>query len=315
MRRLLLCVIIMAALWPLAEWWLAETAGAQDEATTGTEAQPAAAAPSAERGAYIFAIAGCQGCHTDKGGTPLAGGRALKTPFGTFHGPNITPNPEHGIGGWSDEDFIRALREGDGPGGSNLFPVFPYTSFTLMTDADMRDLKAYIFSLPPSDQPNKEHDINFPFGWRFLLTPWKWLNFSEGPFEPDPNQSAEWNRGAYLVTALGHCGECHTPRGWLGEMLTSSAMSGNTEGPDGSKVPNITPDKATGIGSWSKGQVAAALRSGMLPDGDFVGDAMGEVVQNSTSKLTDADREAIATFLLSLPPIANDKAKAAQPGY
>jgi mono/diheme cytochrome c family protein len=311
MRRLLLCAIIMAGLWPLRAWWLAGGAIGSD----APQAQPAAAEPSAERGAYIFAIAGCQGCHTAKDGVLLAGGRELKTPFGTFYGPNITPSHEHGIGGWSDEDFTEALRYGEDPDGNNLYPVFPYTSFTLMTDADMLDLKAYIFSLPASEQASRKHDVDFPFGWRFLLTPWKWLNFSEGPFQADPKQSATWNRGAYLVAALGHCGECHTPRGWLGEMRASQAFSGNREGPDGSKAPNITPDKATGIGGWSKGQIVATLKSGLLPDGDFVGSVMSEVVRNSTSKLNDADREAIADYLMSLPPIRNDKVKATQPGF
>ncbi|MBX6323879.1 MAG: cytochrome c, partial [Rhodospirillaceae bacterium] len=250
-----------------------------------------------------------------KDGTPLAGGRALKTPFGTFYGPNITPDPVHGIGGWTDAQFIAALRWGEAPDGSNLYPVFPYTSFTLMSDSDILDLKAYLFSLPPAPDADRPHDVAFPFGWRFLLTPWKWLNFSPGPFEPDPDRSAEWNRGAYMVNAVGHCGECHTPRGWLGEMRTSVALSGNPEGPDGMKAPNITPDPATGIGGWTKGQIVTVLRSGLLPDGDVVGSAMGEVVENSTSKLTDADRAAIATYLMSLKPVRNDRAKATQPGF
>jgi mono/diheme cytochrome c family protein len=277
---------------------------------------PAAALAQADqaqidRGAYIFTAADCGACHTDvKGkGPPLAGGRPLATPFGTFYSPNITPDPETGIGRWTDADFIRALREGVSPGGDHYFPVFPYPSFTKMTDQDILDLKAYIFSLPPVAQPNREHEIDFPYGWRPSVCFWKQLNFTPGALTPDPAQSPEWNRGAYLVQALGHCGECHTPRGWLGGLDTSVAYSGTADGPDGEKVPNITPDPDTGIGTWSPADVVRVLRTGQLPDGDFVGSVMGEVVE-STSELTDADRQAIAAYLASLPPVANPDAKA-----
>ena len=264
-----------------------------------------------DRGAYLFSAADCGACHTNvkAKGPMLAGGRPLKTPFGTFYTPNITPDPQTGIGRWSDADFTLALRRGVSPGNDHYFPVFPYGSFTKMTDQDILDLKAYIFSLPPVSQANREHDIDFPFGWRFSVWFWKQLNFTEGPMVPDAARSPEWNRGAYLVEALAHCGECHTPRGWFGGLETSLAMSGTTDGPEGQKVPNITPDKDTGIGSWSPKDVVRVLRTGQLPDGDFVGSVMGEVV-NGTSKLTDADRQAIAVYLQSLPPIANPDVKA-----
>jgi mono/diheme cytochrome c family protein len=265
-----------------------------------------------ERGAYVFAAANCGSCHTNvKGKGPLlAGGRPLPTPFGTFYSPNITPDPETGIGRWTDEDFIRSLREGVSPDGAHYFPAFPYPSFTRMTDRDMRDLKTYIFSLPPVVQHNRDHEIDFPYGWRFSVWFWKQLYFSEGPFVPDPEQSAEWNRGAYLVEGLGHCGECHTPRDWLGGLDSSRALSGTTDGPEGEKVPNITPDSDTGIGTWSQRDVVRVLRTGQLPDGDFVGSVMGEVVEHGTSKLTDDDRAAIAAYLASLPPISNPEARA-----
>lgn len=264
-----------------------------------------------DRGAYLFSAADCGACHTNvkAKGPMLAGGRPLKTPFGTFYTPNITPDPQTGIGRWSDADFTLALRRGVSPGNDHYFPVFPYGSFTKMTDQDILDLKAYIFSLPPVSQANREHDIDFPFGWRFSVWFWKQLNFTEGPMVPDAARSPEWNRGAYLAEALAHCGECHTPRGWFGGLETSLAMSGTTDGPEGQKVPNITPDKDTGIGSWSPKDVVRVLRTGQLPDGDFVGSVMGEVV-NGTSKLTDADRQAIAVYLQSLPPIANPDVKA-----
>jgi mono/diheme cytochrome c family protein len=264
-----------------------------------------------DRGSYIFNAADCGACHTNvkEKGPLLAGGRQLKTPFGTFYTPNITPDPDTGIGRWSDADFMRALRRGVSPGNDHYFPVFPYGSFTKMTDQDILDLKAYIFSLPAVAQANREHDIDFPFGWRFSVWFWKQMNFTEGPLVPDAARSSEWNRGAYLVEALAHCGECHTPRGWLGGLDTSLAMSGTTAGPEGQKVPNITPDKETGIGGWSPRDVVRVLRTGQLPNGDFVGSLMGEVV-NGTSKLTDADRQAIAVYLQSLPPISDPDAKA-----
>jgi mono/diheme cytochrome c family protein len=270
-----------------------------------------------ERGAYNFAVAGCAACHTDskKKGPLLAGGPPLETAFGTFYGPNITPDLTYGIGGWSDAEFLGALREGRGPDGIHLFPVFPYPSFTLMTDADILDLKAYIFSLPAVAQPSRAQDVSFPFSWRWLQTFWRWFNFAPGPYAPDAAKSAAWNRGAYLVLGMAHCGECHTPRDFLGGLETSLAFSGNADGPDRMKVPNITPNKETGIGSWSHHQLVTFLQSGFLPNGDVVGSAMGEVIANGTSKMTDADREAVATYLESLPPIANPTAKATQAGF
>ncbi|MBV8032537.1 MAG: c-type cytochrome [Betaproteobacteria bacterium] len=170
---------------------------------------PAAAQGDAKRGAYLAKAGGCVGCHTEErnGATPFAGGRALKTPFGTFYGPNITPHATAGIGAWKEHDFIRAMREGRRPDGAHYFPAFPYPSFTRIVDADLKDLFAFLRSLPPSSQASREHELPFPFGYRFLLWGWKWLFFSPGPFAPDPSRDARLNRGAYLVDALGHCGE------------------------------------------------------------------------------------------------------------
>jgi mono/diheme cytochrome c family protein len=262
---------------------------------------------SLARGKYLFNAGGCTSCHTDvKGGGPvLGGGRALKTPFGVFYGPNITADPVHGIGTWSDEDFIRALRDGVGPDGEQFFPVFPYTSFTNITDADLKDLKAYIFSLPTAATPDLAHEIKFPFGFRFLVRFWKWLYFKRGPFEPDPDKSAQWNRGAYLVRALGHCGECHTPRGLLGGPRRNMELAGTAEGPEGGAIPNITPDPETGIGKWSAGEIADLLSSGLTPEGDIVGGAMAEVTETVTGKLTPDDIQAIVVYLRALPPIKN----------
>ena len=214
-----------------------------------------AAAPSfadgdIKRGQYLFDAAGCAGCHTDhkNKGALLAGGRKLKTPFGIFSSPNITPYPANGIDGWSDSEFIRALRDGISPDGEHYFPVFPYPSYTGITDQDLTDNKAYIFTLPEAATPNKPHEVSAPFGWRFLLPIWKTLFFSRGPYRSDPAKSREWNRCAYIINALGHCGECHTPRNALGGIKADMALAGPSQGPEGGIIPNITPDKKTGIG-------------------------------------------------------------------
>ncbi len=264
-------------------------------------------AEAVKRGEYLFNLGGCAACHTDvkNKGPLLAGGRALKTPFGTFYGPNITPDPQHGIGRWTEAQFIRAMREGVAADGSHLFPVFPYTSYTRMTDADLRDLRAYIYSLPPVAAPSKPHDVQFPYGLRWLQYGWKMLNFTAGAYRPDAAKSAEWNRGAYLVQAVGHCAECHTPRDGMGAARAGFAYAGTLTGPDDAKVPNITPDPDTGIGRWSDADLSDLLKYGTTPDGDSVGAAMGEVVNSATSKLNDADLRAMIVYLRSLPPVRN----------
>lgn len=262
------------------------------------------------RGAYLFDAAGCLGCHTDSRnkGARLAGGRALKTPFGTFYGPNITPDPEQGLGNWTKEDFRRALREGISPTNKPYYPAFPYTSFTKMTDADIDDLWAYLRSLPASSRANKPHDLSFPFNLRMLLRPWRGLFFEQGPYQPEPDRDKSWNRGAYLVHALGHCGECHSPRGLLGQVDSSRALAGNPQGPDNEQVPGIAPGENGGIGKWSPDDIVAYLSLGMSPDGDFAGGAMAEVVENTTQKLTDADQQAIARYLKDTSPRPGDLA-------
>jgi mono/diheme cytochrome c family protein len=296
---------------------LATGLGAGPALAQTTEGDPASADP-VERGAYIFAAAGCAGCHTDPKdeGALLAGGRALETPFGTFYSPNITPDPETGIGRWTDADFARALRDGVAPDGSAYFPVFPYTSFTMMTDGDIADLWAYMQTVPAVVRKNRAHDANFPFGWRGLLPIWRWLNFEARPVgDHILLANAETSRGAYLVNALGHCGECHTPRDMLGALDRDAHLSGTRDGPEGGMVPNITPDETTGIGRWSDAEIMRVLETGMLPDYDVVGSGMGEVVRNSTSLLTQDDRAAIVAYLRTLPAISNPDAKATQPEY
>lgn len=258
---------------------------------------------SVARGKYLFVAAGCGGCHGgDREGTLPSGGLGLDTPFGTFFVPNITPDREHGIGAWSQADFQTALRTGVAPGGKYLFPVFPFTSFTHMTDRDSADIYAYLTSLPASPEPDKPHRVKPPFGWRRLLVFWRSLFFTEGPLKPDPAQSEDWNRGNYLVHAVVHCEECHTPRNALGAVKASMAFSGNIGGPDGQNAPNITSDAETGIGSWSVADIESVLKTGMTPESDMVGSGMKAVVRG-TSKLTDADRHAIAVYIKSVRPI------------
>ncbi len=258
------------------------------------------------RGEYILAMSGCVACHTaPKGGAFLAGGRELKTDFGSFFSPNITPDPETGIGGWSEEDLVRALREGVSPDGKHYYPTFPYTSYARMTDQDIADLKAYLDTVPAVRNPVQGHDLPFPFSIRASMIGWKMLFFDDAPFEPDPSQSAAWNRGAYLVNGPGHCGECHTPRNLLGVVNADRPLAGNKNGPEGEKVPNITPSD-DGIGDWSEDDIVSALETGLLPDGDFLGSVMTDVVEDNTGKLTADDLLAIATYLKSLPPLPNE---------
>ena len=278
--------------WLAGAWLACAIAGAQ-------AADPAAVA----RGKYLFEAGDCIGCHAGNGTSAApSGGLGLDTPFGKFRAPNITPDKQYGIGLWSEPEFRRALRKGVGKHGEYLFPVFPYTSFTRMTDGDAADIYAYLMSLPPVAAPNKPHEAKAPFGWRSLLLGWRTLFFKEGVKTPDATRSAEWNRGDYLVHAVGHCEECHTPRNALGATKSSMAFSGNVGGPDGQNAPNITSDAATGIGDWSIADIQTLLKTGMTPDSDLVGSGMKAVVRG-TSKLTDADRRAMAVYLKSVPPI------------
>lgn len=255
-----------------------------------------------KRGEYLAQVADCLACHTEdrEGAVPYAGGRALKTPFGTFYGPNITPDREAGIGRWSEADFIRAVRFGVRPDGAAYFPAFPYPSFTKITDNDLRDLWAYLRTLTPDKRPSRAHELGFFFQWRFPVRFWKRLFFTPGPFVNDPGRSPIINRGAYLVQALGHCGECHTPRNFLGAPKTNRYLAGG-QGPDGKKVPNLTP---TRLKKWSDPELKDFLTTGILPDGDVANKTMGEVIKNTTSRLTPADLNAVISYLRSLPPLA-----------
>jgi len=264
-----------------------------------------AAETSAARGTYLAAAGGCVSCHMDyKRKLPAySGGGPIKTPFGVFHAPNITPDKQHGIGNWSLADFRRAMREGIAPDGSHYFPAFPYAAFTEITDPDIGALWDYFRGLAPIARPNRNHELRFPFTWRFPLTFWKLLNFHPGPNSPKPDTSESWNRGAYLVTALTHCGECHTPRTKLGGLRRNRWMAGAKDGPEGEEVPNITPHPKDGIGNWTDDDLKTYLEEGMDPDGDFAGSLLADVIDRSTGKLRDDDISAIIVYMRSLPPL------------
>jgi mono/diheme cytochrome c family protein len=280
-------------------------------ATVPASALPAYT-PNVDNGRTMFNAGGCASCHATPAGEPdkmdrtrLGGGLGLKSPFGTFYVPNISPDPSDGIGEWSEANFVTALWKGTSPWGKNLVPAFPYTSYQNMALADMRDLFGYLKTLPPVTGRTRRHDLMFPFNLRRLVGVWKLLFLHDGTFAPDPSQSAQWNRGAYLVNGPGHCAECHSPRNFLGAIVESQRFAGGPS-PDGkSFVPNITP---VGLQHWSKddiawsqSDIATFLESGMDPSGDYAGDVMAEVIRN-ISLLDTADRAAIAAYIVSLPP-------------
>lgn len=286
------CVVAVPILFGFAVWLAASGARADE-------------LDAAARGEYVFrAAAGCS-CHTDfpNDGPALAGGRAIDTPFGTFYSPNITPDPETGIGDWSEDDFVRAMTEGVSPSGERYYPVFPYTSYARMTREDLSDLWAYLSAREPVVRRNRAHDIWWTLSWRYLLSWWQWLYLYDKEPASDPSRSEQWYRGAYLVNGPSHCGECHTPRDWLGGRDDAMALAGTADGPEGELAPNITPDPETGIGKWHAADLTWLLQTGLLPDGDGVQGTMAEAIDEGYSHLTAEDREAIAEYILALPPI------------
>ncbi len=257
----------------------------------------------AERGLYLVRAGGCDGCHTNAkaAGARFAGGVALKTQFGVFYSPNITPDDETGIGRWSDEDFVRAMTQGEGVHGEELYPVFPYTSYARMTVVDALAIKSYLFTLEPVKAERRANEIAFPFSWRALMKGWKLLFFAGArPMESDPSRDAAWNRGRYLVEALGHCGECHTPRSLLGAHIEAEFLRGNPNGPDGWKVPALVGAKASEFDQWSVEEIEEYLKSGLKPDFDSAQGPMAVVIEESTKHLDERDRRAIAQYLRSL---------------
>ena len=254
-------------------------------------------------GETMFHAGGCASCHATPGEedkTRLGGGLALNTAFGTFRAPNISPDPQHGIGSWSEIEFVNAMLRGIGRNGEHLYPSFPYTSYQRMTVDDVRDLFAFMKTLPAVERPSEPHDLKFPFNVRRAVGLWKLLYMDGRTFQPDPTREADLNRGAYLVEGPGHCAECHSPRDSLGGIIPERRFAGGPDPEGKGWVPNITPHE-DGLASWSANDIAYLLESGFTPDYDSVGSSMADVVAN-TSKLSAEDRAAIAAYLKSLPP-------------
>jgi mono/diheme cytochrome c family protein len=252
-----------------------------------------------ERGRYLAVLSDCASCHTVPGSNqPFAGGRAIETPFGNIVAPNITPDPETGIGSWSDEQFDAAVREGVARNGSHLYPAMPYNAYTKMSRDDVLAIRAYLNTLVPVRNAVEANTLPFPFDIRAAMRVWNALYFNEGDYQPNPNQSAEWNRGAFLVDGPGHCGACHTPKTALGGDKTSQYLEGAYL--QGWSAPDITNDSRLGLGAWSKEDLVAYLKSGHNRVTAATG-PMGEVVTLSAAFMTDPDLNAIATYLKSLP--------------
>lgn len=252
----------------------------------------------AERGAYLMRLGGCVSCHTDapNGGTELAGGAALATPFGTFHAPNITSSKTAGIGNWTLAQFSKAMSDGEGPQG-HLYPTFPYDSYTLMSDQEIADLYAALMATTPVATPSKPHEVSFPFNIRLALSGWKNLFFRPQRFAADPAHSERWNRGRYLVEGPGHCAMCHSPRNLIGGIDAGAELTGNPAGGVGGRAPALTTARLRERG-YDIASLASALADGFTPDFNILGGAMGEMIEDGTSKWTEEDREAVAAYLL-----------------
>jgi mono/diheme cytochrome c family protein len=294
-RGIVLTLVLVGATGLGIYWWL--TTPSMTIAIT-----EAAYTPNVANGETIFNAGGCSSCHTVPGQPDrlkLGGGLALGSPFGTFYVPNISPDAADGIGRWTEAQFLTAVTRGVSPDGAHYFPAFPYTTYAHARVSDIRDLFAYLKTLAAVPGKVRDHDVRFPFNIRRNVGIWKWLFMDDRPFAPDTARSPQWNRGAYLVNALGHCAECHSPRNFLGGIVAAQRFAGGPD-PDGKGwVPNITQK---GLSDWSEKDIAYLLESGQTNDGDSVGGSMVAVVKN-TSQLNEADRAAIATYIKSLPPV------------
>ncbi len=269
------------------------------EPVTASAAAPTGAALIA-RGEYLTRAADCEACHTNPGGEPFAGGRAFDLPFGTLYAPNLTPDREHGIGAWSNAEFVRALHHGIGRNGEDLYPAFPYASYALLTDDDALAIRAYLATVKPVATTPPANDLKFPFNQRYLMRAWKLLFVPDHRFVADTSKDATWNRGAYLIGPLGHCGECHTPRDLLQGLDESRKFAGTKQ--VGWLAYNLTSDPDHGIGSWSDAQLAQYLSTGHAEGRGPASGPMAEVVGFSLRYLSADDIHAMVTYLRSIPP-------------
>ncbi len=263
-----------------------------------------------QRGEYLARAGNCKSCHTNGDNSPFAGGLEFETPFGTIYSTNITSDPETGIGQWSLEDFTHAMRHGEAPDGTNLYPVFPYTAFAKISDEDIAAIYAYVKTIAPVRYSPPENELGFPYSQRWAMGLWNWMYHTDSAFEPQPGQSAEWNRGAYLVEGLGHCSMCHTPRNFMGANDSDLAMTGGTymtrvEGKLSAwSAPNLT-SADSGLAMWTVDDVTDYLKLGVSHRAGVFG-PMNEVVVNSTSHLSREDVRAMAVYLKSLPANSTD---------
>lgn len=296
MLRKLVVLALIAGAFGLALFWFLTS-----PATVPASAL-AAYQPNLENGKTLFYAGGCASCHATPGQddrTQLGGGLGLKSPFGTFYAPNISSDPKDGIGNWTEAHFVTAMLKGTSPDGAHYYPAFPYTSYRLMGTSDLRDLFAYIKTLPAVTGVVRDHDVPFPFNIRRALGGWKLLFLGSDTFRPDASKTAEWNRGAYLVNGPGHCAECHSPRNVLGGIDSGKRFAGGPNPEGEGWVPNITQAR---LKDWSEDDIAYLLESGMTPEGDSVGGSMTPVIRN-TSQLSEDDRKAMAVYLKSLSPV------------
>jgi mono/diheme cytochrome c family protein len=296
-------VVLILALLVVAGGALAWVLSAPKPSYTEAAWQALDLAGDAAAGRLVFFAGGCESCHKSPDQDDpmrLGGGVALKTPFGTFFAPNISTDSIDGIGGWRAVDIANALLSGVSRDRQNLYPAFPYPSYQRMTPKDVADVIAFLRTLPAVPGRAPANDLEFPFSIRRAVGLWKLLYFDNAGLRPDPGQSAQWNRGRYLVEGPGHCGECHTPRGLLGEMDETRRLGGAPL-PDGhGKSPNL---RGGGFLNWTPADIVEALTSGFTPSGDVLGDGMTAVVRN-LAELPESDRLAIAVYLKSLPPLA-----------
>ena len=302
MRRVLLLLLVAVAGFAALAWmhsfW--DAPGIRDAA-------PQAPPPPEQvaRGAYLARAGNCMLCHTERGGAGYAGGRPLETPFGTVFASNITPDTETGIGAWSAAHFRRALHEGRSRDGRLLYPVFPYSHTTRVTGADADALFDYLRSLPPVNKPNRQHRLRWPYSTQAALAVWRLLYFSPGQYVEDPARTREWNRGAYLVQGLGHCGACHTARNALGGSRDVMNLSGGLIPMQNWYAPSLASAAEAGVADWPVEDIVRLLGAGTSPRGTVLG-PMAEVVLHSTQYLEPGDLRAMAVYLKSLPPTSND---------
>jgi mono/diheme cytochrome c family protein len=298
MKRFLSALVALAVAGFGLFWWMTRPIAA----ITGADALALEQGGDAARGEIVFNAGGCASCHATPGQPDrkrLGGGLQLKTAFGTFVAPNISPSKADGIGAWKTADLANAMLRGVSPEGAHYYPAFPYTTYAHAKLEDVRDLMAYLRTLTAVDGKAPAHDLSFPFSFRRGVGLWKALFLDTTPIVDEPGKSADWNRGHYLVDALGHCAECHSPRNPAGGIVAAQRFAGGPDAEGRGWVPNIT---AKGIGSWSKGDVSELLSTGFTPDYDSVGSSMADVVRN-TGALPKADRDAMAEYLKSLPAV------------